>query len=388
VADLVAGVGVALGRTSVTSCASLDRDVNGIVSIDELVAGVSSAVHGCEQRAFVVASDFFSGAFGAVSLDDQEALFRADRNHLIHRDAVARTYGDLVYVVNRLFADNIEVIDPNDDFRTIQQCSTGQGTNPHDIAFASTDRAYVTLYERAELLIVDPSPGEGCDGFILGSIDLSEFADGDGIPDMDQMVIVENRLYVSLQHLDLDTVLRLPAGPGAIAVIDLATDQPIDVIGLTGENPLAATKGLTVHGGAIVVSEIGEFGALDGGIERVDLLTHEAEGFVVTEEDLGGDITDFVFISDRLAYAIVAEPDFETSLVAFDPGTRQVTRTLRTGEGFTMSDIELNDRGEIYLADRARSAPGIRIFRAVDGTEMTSGVIDLFLPPVEIVFVR
>jgi hypothetical protein len=236
-------------------------------------------------------------------------------------------------------------------------------------------------------LIVDPS-FTNCDDFILGSIDLSPYADDDGIPDMDGMAIVGNRLYVSLQRLDINTILRLPAERGAIAVVDVETDQPVGLIELTGENPFAATKGLIVSGGQIVVAEAGRFGVFDGGLERVDLATGRALGFFATEEQLGGDVTDFVLVSDRLAYAIISRPDFATALVAFDPRSGTPIETVTEADGFDLFDIELNDRGEIYLADRTRRTPGVRIFRAADGEDLTAAPIDVGLPPFEIVFLQ
>src|SRR5262249_39223332 len=152
-------------------------------------------------------------------------------------------------------------------------------------------KAYITLYERPRVLIVDPAAPRSCDGFTLGSIDLSSLADADGVPDMDQMAVVGNRLYVALQQLDIHTALRVPARNGRLAVIDTDSDSIVGDIELSGENPFAATKGLTVRNGAIYLAEAGLFGVMDGGIERVDLATQEAEGFFVTEEDLGGDIT-------------------------------------------------------------------------------------------------
>src|SRR5262249_46974825 len=156
---------------------------------------------------------------------------------------------------------------------------------------ASDRKAYMTLFERPRLLIVDPSAPRDCTGFALGSIDLSALADADGVPDMDQMAVVGDRLYVALQRLDIHTALRVPAQNGALAVIDTADDSLIGSIELTGKNPFAATKGLTVRNGAIYLAEAGLFGVMDGGIERVDLARQEAEGFFLTEEDLGGDIT-------------------------------------------------------------------------------------------------
>ena len=127
------------------------------------------------------------------------------------------------------------------------------------------------------------------------------------------------------------------------------------------------------------------FGANDGGIEQINPDTARSDGYLITEEELGGDITDFAFVSPERAFAIVSKPDFTTSLVAFDPTTRSVTQTLVSNGN--LSDIELDSRGQLFLADRNPSKPGIRIFRASDGVELTSAPLDLGLPPFDIVFV-
>jgi len=388
--ELLSGVSISLGAAEMSICPGFDGDGDGRVAVSELVDGVSSALTGCsgQTRAVVVTSDFTTGSIATVGLDPPHELMRASARNRVFRDAVVRTRGDLVYVVNRLYGDNLQILDPAREFATVSQCSTGNGTNPHDIAFASGDKAYMTLFERPELLIVNPAPRRDCGDFTRGTIDLTTLADDDGNPDMDQMAIVGDRLYVALGRLDVFTILRTPAETAALAVIDTISDRLIGSIELTGKNPFSATKGLTVRGGAIYVAEAGLFGVMDGGIERVDLNTQRAEGFFVTEEDLGGDVTDFAIVSDHLAYAIISRPGFTNALIAFDPSTRLVTDTLLDVDGFTLFDLELNDRGELYVADRERRASGIRIFRAADGAALTDGALDLLLPPFEIVFIR
>ena len=390
IGELLLGANMLLGNTPVSACRQFDRRPDGVIVIAELIAGVGNTLEGCprQQLAFAVLTDFFTGAFGTVSLGEPRIVVPANPQRQINSDAIVRVFGKLVYVVNRLFADNIQVLDPANDFATRLQCSTGNGSNPHEIVVLDENKAYVTLYNRTELLIVNPSAAPDCGDFILGSIDLSEFADADGIPEMDKMTIVDGRLYVSLQHLDRNTTLFSPAEPGALAVIDINTDEPLGVIPLTGEQPFGATKGLPVKDGAILVAQVGEFGVIDGGIERVDVDSGEAQGFFVTEEDLGGDITDFVVVSDQLAYAIVSPPNFTANLVTFNPTTGSPIATVLTGDGFTFADIELNDRGELYLGDRKLTAPGLRVFRASDGVELTKEPLDLILPPLEIVFVK
>ncbi len=392
--ELLLAVNISLGTDNLSACPLLDRNGDGVVSIDEILTAVGNALQGCggETHAFVVTSDLSAvGSFGTIGLDPPRPVMPSSPQRLIYRDAVARIHEGLVYVINRLFADNIQVLDPAANFATRLECSTVNGTNPHDIAFIDDTKAYVTRFETSKLLIVNPSAQPNCKDFTLGTIDLSSLADADGNPDMDQMAIVDGRLYVSLERLNIHSVLRTPAENGAIAIIDTATDTLIGSIPLSGEDPFNATPGLTVRDGGIYVTEVGLFGVLDGGIERVDLQTQKAEGFLVTEQALGGDITDFAIVSDHLMYAVVNYPNFSNALVAVDPTTCTPTAcqgvtTLRQSAGFTFVDIELDDRGELYVADRSLHAPGVRIFRAADGVELTSSPIDLVLPPVEIVF--
>ncbi len=387
--ELVTAVRMSLKQAPMSTCPAADRNGDGRVTIDELVTAVRQALtpKPSQQRAFVVTTNFVAGSFATVDLDEPRTVSPSTSERRIHRDAVVRTHGGLVYVINRRFGDNLQILDPEDDYRTILQCSTGNGTNPHDIVFASEDKAYISLYEEPELLIVNPGARPDCSDFVIGSIDLGGIADPDGVPDMSQMAIVGQRLYVGLQLLDINTILRPPTGPGRLAVIDITTDALVDTIELTAENPFAATKGLIVRNGKIWVAGAGDFDVRDGGLESVDLTRGESDGIVVSEADLGGDITDFVFVEDRLAYAVVSRPGFVSALVSFDPTTGQVLDTLLQSNGFNLFDIELNDRGELFLADRTRQRDGLRIYRAADGAELTTDPIDLGLAPFEIVFI-
>jgi len=47
VEDLVLGVGISLGRQSVAACPAFDADMDGVVTINELIAAVNAALHGC-----------------------------------------------------------------------------------------------------------------------------------------------------------------------------------------------------------------------------------------------------------------------------------------------------------------------------------------------------
>ena len=49
--ELIKGVNIALGSTSVDACASFDASGDGAVTIDELIAAVNRALNGCADSA-------------------------------------------------------------------------------------------------------------------------------------------------------------------------------------------------------------------------------------------------------------------------------------------------------------------------------------------------
>ncbi len=345
---------------------------------------------------FVVTTDFDTGSFSLFPVGHPEQIARSPGD--LHSDAVARTHGGIVYVVNRLGGDNIQAIDPAQGWTTVWQCSVGNGTNPHDILVVAPDKAYVTLYERAGLAIVDPSVGPSCAGFLRGSIDLSALADADGIPEMDQMALIGERLYVSLERLNRRNFFQ-PTDSSVLAVVDTTSDTlidvdpttaPVDGIRLAGTNPFTESQGLTVDAvsGDIFTSSVGSFGTIgDGGIERVDTRTNRSAGFIVSETDLGANITDFVLIDAHRAYALLLGLDSINRLVRFDPSTRAITATLLTSEDFLVDIAFEPTRRELYVTDRTLARPGIRIFSTGDDREVTATPVDTGLPPFDIVFV-
>jgi len=336
-------------------------------------------------RAVVVTTDFETGLLATVGVPAPHPIGHPAPP--IHSDAVVRVAGDRVYVVNRFLGDNIQVLDPARGLTTVAQCSTGPGSNPHDIAVVGPHKAYVTRYDRPELWIVDPNVSANCTGFFLGSIDLGAYAAAGGLPEMDQMALVGDRLFVSLERLD--TALRYPAGRGLLVVIDTTTDRVVGTVELSGGNPFGETAGLAhdPDTGELLVSEAGDIYRVgDGGIERVDPFALRAEGFFITETDLGGNITDFVLVSSDKGYAVVEDNALHNILLAFDPKSRRVTRRLFVSNQY-LPEIDLAPDRTLWLADRTLPAPGIRIFDTTTDRQLTRGAIDVGLPPFSIGFV-
>lgn len=303
----------------------------------------------------------------------------------IHSDADARFYGGLVYVVNHLYADNIQVLDPSQGFATIRQFSVGPGSNPQDIAFVSATRAYITRHESAFLLEVDPTTGA-----VTDSVDLSVFADADGLPEASGMVVVDGLLFVAVQRLDRDNYW-VPVPPSYLAVLDTSTNELVDVDevapGVQGiELPLMNPyRELHVSDtGMIYAACSGNWGVLDGGIVEVDPAALEATGVVATEAQLGGELYDFTLPLGARSHAVVStsSPSWQQFCIAFDWSTGAKIENVWKPGGYSVMDIELHEgTAQLFLADRTYASPGVRVFDALDGTQLTTGPIGASLPP-------
>src|ERR1041385_6321732 len=108
VEELLRGASIALGQALLRGCDSYDGNGDLQVTVNELLGAVDRAVEGCQpqRKAFVIATDFETGSFGTISLDTPRVVVSASPARRVHSDAVARTFGGLVYVVNRFFGDN------------------------------------------------------------------------------------------------------------------------------------------------------------------------------------------------------------------------------------------------------------------------------------------
>ncbi|MBN1772288.1 MAG: hypothetical protein JXB32_13550 [Deltaproteobacteria bacterium] len=322
-----------------------------------------------EGTLFVLTTDFETGAFSIV---DHEAETAAVNVGLTHSDAVARVRGSRVYVVNRLGQDNVTALDAADGFRVLWQRSTGPGSNPQDIAFASDEKAYVPRLELPAVLVLDPR-----DGTRLGEVDLSGLADADGVPEASWAVAVADRIVVAVGRLDRNDAYR-PTGPGALAVLDPATDTVERTIELSAANPWG--EPVVATDGRLLVGLAGRFGELDGGIEGVDLPAGPSYGLVVTEAELGGDVLSFVAGDDRALWILVSDAASVTSLVRWEPPAGP-PRTIVRGSGFTLSCVAEVAPGLLAVCDRERTAPGVRLFELPSGVERTVRPIDVGLPP-------
>jgi hypothetical protein len=347
---------------------------------------LTGAARAAETRAFVITSDFSNGGLSVVHVDSH--AMSADVA-TVYSDARERWNDGLLYVLNRFGQDNVQVIDTEHGYGTLRQFSTGNGSNPADIALIAPHKAYVTRYELASILIVDPT-----DGTPLGQVSLGPFADADGIPEMDHMIRIGNRVFVSLQRLDRNAGFQ-PSGVSLVVVVDADADTVIDAdpvtpgtqaIVLTHTNPVTRFAFDTATG-RLLLGCVGRFGVMDGGIEWIDPTAMRSLGDAITESALGGDLGALAWNGAAHSYAIVTDASFNAALVSWSAVTGLRTGTLFSPGGFSLADCDLDDRGQLWVCDNDLMAPGVSVYATATDLAV-AGPLDAGLPPSQIAFDR
>ena len=346
-----------------------------------LLAGAAQAL---DTRLFVTSTDYATAQLRRVDLSGPTVMPGALG---VCTDTRVRWHDGRIWVIGRLGCDNLTVVDPA-TLTPIHQFSTGSGSNPYDIAFAN-GHVYVACYGLASLLILDPDTGAQ-----LGSISLADFADDDGIPEMDHLQLYGPWLFVSLERVDRNHNFQ-PNNPSLVAVVDTRADTVFDVdpslpgkqaIALTGRNPVTPFV-FDPTSGRFLLGCVGHYLALDGGVEWIDPVQMKSLGYAITESQLGGDVNAIAFWSPTHSYAIVSDmtPNEATSLVSFNATTGAQTGTvLATGE-FSLSDIAIDQQGELWAANLSFVTPGLYAWHAGSDTPI-AGPLDTGLPPSQITF--
>ncbi len=195
-------------------------------------------------------------------------------------DVRLRFAGGDVYAISRA-EDTISAIDV-ESWTVARTYELGAESGLEDIAVVDADRAYVTRAAATHLLRLDLATGATEE-----VVDLSVFADLDGVPDLSMMAIFENLLFVQLGRKNSGNI-SIP--PALLAVVDVTTEEIVDVdpvrpgvqaIRLAGTAP--KMKMQVLHASRrLFVGATGDFGD-DGGVEVIDLDTLKSRGIVLRE---------------------------------------------------------------------------------------------------------
>jgi hypothetical protein len=337
------------------------------------------------EKALVVTTDYQTGSYSTVDLTTEEVIKDID---IIHPDTICSfdPTTEMVFLIQRLNSDSIVTLDPSDGFSVTGEYSVGFGSNPQDIAVVSPERAYISLYADTKMLAVHPT-----DGNVVDEIDLSAYADADGLPEVSGLLYLDDKVYAVVQRLDTNNFFE-PTDYSLLLVINASTGVVEDEIELTAANPSERLRFSSVLN-RLVLIETGSYMSLDdGGIELFNPEDKCLSGLLVTESALGGNIVDVVIASESKGFAIIGVSNGATAsthLVSFDLSTGDKIKDILTSEEWAYDTIEMSPDGqELWVSDRTSTSPGIRIFDAASDSQKTSSPIDVGLPPGSICFVE
>jgi hypothetical protein len=242
------------------ACTDGGSDTGGSVGTDPLAPSVVMAT-----------SDYQVGALAVLDLDSNTLL---DTVTTVHSDAALIVDDGRVLQLNRLGMDSIRIYSPGQWSAPIIEFSTGDSSNPHEARICGGD-LFVSLFGKDYLGVFDPENGES-----LGHVDLSDWSDGDGLPEAASLLELDGTVLVALQRLE-DWV----ALDGAVVQIECSTQEVIRSW-TVGPNP-------TLHpipGEANrVLLRTGVWWESDGAIQVLDTRTKTLEEPLIDEAVLGGD---------------------------------------------------------------------------------------------------
>jgi hypothetical protein len=219
----------------------------------------------------IASTDYQSGVLGAVALDGS---CLAEPVASSGTDPLVRALPEYLLYADRTGGDGVRLYEPGSYGRPVREFALPAGGNTHDVVQVG-EELYFARYESSALWVTD------LDGRPRRTIELGDGRpDPDGVPEVDRFVVVGERVFVSLQHVDRGTGWPVANGPGELVEVD--TRAVIDRIEV-GPNP----RVWPARDGVFVAS--GLFFALDGTVEhvtadgvRTELATEAALGFDVT----------------------------------------------------------------------------------------------------------
>ena len=300
-------------------------------------------------------TDYTVGALATISKDG----LLTDNVAPISSDAAVRAVAGRVYVMNRSSENTVQRFEGMDFSAPTLEFSTGDGSNPHDVAECG-GAIVVSLFAEDALMVVDPTTGLQTD-----SVDLSAFNDSDGSPEPDGMYVAPNG-YLYLAMSQLESYVSAD-GSGTIAKIDCSSWQVVEFWDV-GPSPFFQVDStnpalLAVTGGNYYNSDYSG-PDLDGALSYFDTTDDSFTTTEITEASLGMNLGAVNGTPD--GYRITTLDDGYTwSLLCIAP------------DGSTM----MSDVGEAYIGSM-ESTPDGKVWASIGagygmGTPPTTGFTPL-----------
>jgi YVTN family beta-propeller protein len=261
------------------------------------------------------------------------------------------THNNFIYVVNSV-PDGITVIDPNSN-RVTDNISLTTGSNPWDMAFVGTNRAYVTNWLANSISVVNLDSGEE-----ENTIEVGTAPEG--------ILVVDNTAYVcnsgGYPNYSHSTVSIIDVTTNSVTkTLDVLTNPQDLALGPNGNIYVVCTGNYIDTHGKIV--EINPFGDSD------------YTALVTDTIDIGGTPTDIIVTNTGIAYLADFGDGNNGFIYAYNVITKEVLNDnkdpILVGNG-AMALLYDNLADNIYVNNFSDDA--VQMLNSADGT-----VIETFL---------
>lgn len=379
-------IALALSAT-LTACggSSSGGDGNLQVSKDtKYVAAIATA-----------ASDYSSGEVELAELGKDDITASGGYFSTIS-DITVNAYGENYYLIEKNEGDTIKKVNVHEpgkgtwDYKTLA-LGDEVSSNPYQLVFVNEEKAYLLRYGASKAWVVNPSATTESE-FRIDELDLSAYIpqeDSTGVPNMSSGVIVDDKLFITMQRLDSNFK---PTNTAYVAVFNTNTDTEINThpmstfkgIPLEGRNP---TRIDHVEGLGLVVVNVGGFNApFDGtSLDTIELKNYTVQS-IIAGGDIDTQINNAVLVSPTQGYLLNYAGWQNISLQSFDPS--KGASSLKNVESLTGGDfrtIDLGPEGNLWMSDANTNAQGVRIFDTA--TNQQIDFVETQLLPIAVAFI-
>lgn len=380
----------ASGGVNSTSSQDRPKAPPGFPQISSCFFNETSLIPGRDGAVVLTSTDFTTGAVGWINPRNKRV--HADLG-LAHSDTRLKHSDRYNFLINRYGADSITIL-ARDAKLTWQGEFSVKGpeeasSNPHDLIVDAQGHLHISFLGRDHIEVWDVS--NPAQARLAREIDLSAFADADGLPESSLMIQCGETYFVLIQRLNRDggwlpvdhSYLVPVHGPtGTLYDFDGSGDNRPDGIRLLGTGMSSWRKDPRVADGTRIL-------ALNRGLQSVDLKTATVEE-VIPEKvfaDLGMDIWDVrnfeVSPDGRWLWILAIDgwPKHTIFRASLDQKGRDLVPAMRNVESVDASMILVDNA--LWLADTTDGSSGVRIFDILGDTlkESPDSPLAVGLPP-------
>ncbi len=283
-------------------------------------------------------------------------------------------------------------------FSTMDASDVMATSNPQSLIFApatlaSEAKAYIPRWESTKMWVVDPATTLEAN-FKIGEVELGDYADADGLPEMTNGVVIDGKLFLLLQRLDKDDGYA-PQTP-YLVVIDTDSNAEIDTQN-GAENlkgiplPIKNPWNIVYKDGKIYVNGVGSYASswsgtpadYSGGIVSIDPDTYEVEMLVDDGDDNEhpyGNISGLAVVSATRGYFISYAGWGDNAIYGFNPSTGVVDESVLSAfsGGVNIPALGVDGQGNLWVASNTFSSGGLlTIINPIDDSVDQEQVLNL-----------